>query len=124
MKSLCKYLGRAVLRKVRGSCCFPGAGVDQVVDSLVDYSSLVCIIVGGNDVHKHRSEELVGNYKEVLEKIMVKGGSADACGILPMIGHRREWLSRAIGFKRIEKYYWENIWVLSRTLPRSNTKKH
>ena len=110
--SLCRYLGRAVKSKVGGTFCFPGAGVGQVVkeiDHLADSSKVSCIIAGGNDIHKRRSEELVKKYIEALEKVRMKGGIAIACGILPRRGHGREWASRALGFNdRMEKYCKEN----------------
>ena len=110
--SLCRYLGRAIRGKVSGSYCFPGAGVKRVaeeLDDIVDRNSVTCVIAGGNDVHRNRSEELIRQYKEALVKIRNKGGTPVACGILPRLGHGKEWCSRAIGFNcRTEKFCREN----------------
>ena len=110
--SLCRGLGRQMRSKVSGTFCYPGAGVGQIVErvgGLVDGDTVACLIVGGNDVHKRRSEELVGLYKEALERVRRNGGIAVACGILPRMGHSREWCSRAIGFnRRIEEFCHEN----------------
>ena len=110
--SLCRHLGTKIKNKVSGNFYFPGGGVEQVAERLegiVDRNSIMCLVVGGNDVHRRRSEEMVRRYKEALHKIRNKGGKAVACGILPRMGHRREWMSRAIGFNcRMETYCREN----------------
>jgi lysophospholipase L1-like esterase len=85
-----------------------GAGVRRVVDELEGLDvreEAVCLIVGGNDCHKHKSEKLIGRFKEAIEKIRMKGGTPIVCGILPRVDHGREWSSRAIGCNdRIERY--------------------
>lgn len=110
--SLCRYVGRAVRSKISGNYCFPGVGVKQVeerLEGVVDRDSLVCVIVGGNDIHRRRSEELMNRYREALEKVRKQGGIPVACGILPRLGHNREWISRAIGFNnRMERYCRDN----------------
>ena len=110
--SICRYLGKKIKTKVSGNECFPGAGVDLVatkLKGLVESDSVTCLVVGGNDVHKRRSEEMLRRYREALQIVRNKGGRAVACGILPRLGHRREWMSRAIGFNcRLEAYCREN----------------
>ena len=79
------------------------------IESLAEKDSITCLVVGGNDVHRRRNEEMLTRYKEALQKVRNKGGRAIACGILPRMGHRREWMSRAIGFNcRLEAYCREN----------------
>ena len=113
--SLCRYLGERMKTKVSSNDCFPGAGVAFVADrigGLVERDSVSCLVVRGNDIHKRRSEEMVKWYREALQAVRRKGGRAAACGILPRMGHGREWLSRAIGFnRRLESYCRENGFV-------------
>ena len=55
---------------------------------------------------------MVKRYKEALQAVRKKGGRAVASGILPRMGHRREWMSRAIGFNcRLESYCRENDFI-------------
>ena len=50
------------------------------------------------------SEELVNNYKDMLDNIRSRGGTAVVHSILPRVGVRHEWQSRALGINsRLEK---------------------
>ena len=106
--SLCRHLGKVVRSKLSGNFYYPGAGIRKIVESLdglVDGNSAVCLVVGGNDINRRRSEELLEQYKLALEKVRRKGAPVVACGIPPRMGYSREWLSRAIAFNsRIEDY--------------------
>ena len=53
---------KKIKTKVSGNECFPGAEVDLVapkLKGLVESDSVTCLVVGENDVHKCRSEELL-----------------------------------------------------------------
>ena len=106
-----RYLDRAMQSEVSKHVCLPGGGVSNLigkVDGIMEGNGvrpIVCLSVGGNDVHRMRSEELQRKYKEMLDKIVQKGGSPVVCGIVPRRGLSREWMSRAVGFNcRLEKY--------------------
>ncbi|MCP4269714.1 MAG: hypothetical protein GY777_29770, partial [Candidatus Brocadiaceae bacterium] len=106
-----RYLDRAMQSEVSKLVCSPGGGVSTILGKLDDImegngaSPIVCLSVGGNDVHRSRSEELLGKYRVMLEKVVQGGGSPVVCGIVPRRGLRREWMSRSIAFNnRLEKY--------------------
>lgn len=106
-----RYLGKALTTKVRRLECLPGAGIGRVMDRVEDIlpgngaKTVVCLSVGGNDVGRVRSEKLLIQFKEAIEKIRTKGGVSVICSILPRRGASREWMSRAIGINgRLDSY--------------------
>ena len=109
--SLCKHLHKTMKRRVE-NYSFLGAGIKRVfqtIEKISDEDSVVCIVAGGNDVQKRRSEELISQYKEALERVRSHGGTAIACGIFPRMGYGSEWMSRAIRFNcRMKKFCEEN----------------
>ena len=66
-------------------------------------TAVFCLSVGTNEIQK-RSEELVNNYKDMLDNLRSRGGTAVVHSILPGVGVSHEWQSRALGIKsRLEK---------------------
>ncbi|MCP4252830.1 MAG: hypothetical protein GY775_05380 [Candidatus Scalindua sp.] len=106
-----RYLDSAMQAEVSKQVCLPGGGIRSLVgklDSLMEdekVSPIVCLSVGGNDVHRKKSEELLKEYKDMLDTIVRKRGSPVVCGIVPRRGLNREWMSRTIAFNnRLEMY--------------------
>lgn len=113
--SMVRHLGSATCTGVSNLVCLPGAGVGRVlekIDGIMEDSGdnpIIWLSTGSNDVWKGRTEELLTQYREVLDKIRKKGGIPVVHGILPRRGVRKEWSSRAIGINsRLEKYCKEN----------------
>ena len=51
-----------------------------------------------------RSEELINNYKDMMDNIGSRGGTAVVYSILPRVGASHEWHSRALGINsRLER---------------------
>ena len=104
--SMVRYLDRTFCekqRKKRMRVCFPGAGVRDVTeryDRVVAGSareSVVVLHVGSNDVERVRSEELIGRYRELLEKVGRSGRKCIMSGVLPRMNVGSMWHARAIG---------------------------
>lgn len=57
---------------------------------------MLCIIAGGHDIHRARSEELINQYWEALERVRKKEGTVIACGILSTMGRVREHYSSTV----------------------------
>ena len=96
-------------RERRVRMCLPGARVQDVSDRLdrllegTGNETVVVVHVGGNDVSRKRSEELVNRYRVMLEKVRSSGRTGVVCGVIPRICEGGEWLSRAISLNdRIE----------------------
>ncbi|KAG0720097.1 hypothetical protein GWK47_031334 [Chionoecetes opilio] len=89
-------------RDRRTRVCYPGASVQDVTDRLdrlmvgTGKDAVVVVHVGGNDVGKARSEELVTRYKALLEKVKESGRKGVICGVIPREYVGQEWLSRAL----------------------------
>lgn len=107
-----RYLDRTFCenaRERRVRMCLPGARVQDVSDKLdrllveTGSETVVVVHVGGNDVARKRSEELVNRYRVMLEKVRSSGRTGVVCGVIPRICEGGEWLSRAISLNdRIE----------------------
>lgn len=109
-----RYLDRTFCARDRGNrlrVCYPGAGIGDIINNMNDIMAgngnnpIICISVGGNDVGRVRSEELIQRYKTAIELVRSKGGIPIICGILPRKGVGNEWISRALGVNcRLERY--------------------
>ncbi|KAG0699146.1 hypothetical protein GWK47_025887 [Chionoecetes opilio] len=100
-----KYLDQTFCERDRDRrirVCYPGASVQDVTDRLdklmvgTGKEAVVVVHVGGNDVGKARSEELVTKYKALLEKVKESGRTGVICGVIPREYVGQEWLSRAL----------------------------
>ena len=92
-----RHLDKETQSPITESVCLPGAGVKRVaekVKTIHDRSSassssgctstaVFCLSVGTNDIQKRRSEELVNNYKDMMDNIRIRGGTAVVHSILP-----------------------------------------
>ncbi|KAG0729702.1 hypothetical protein GWK47_029815 [Chionoecetes opilio] len=108
-----KYLDQTFCERDRDRrirVCYPRASVQDVTDRLdkvmvgTGKEAVVVVHVGGNDVGKARSEELVTKYKALLEKVKESGRTGVICGVIPRKYVGQEWLSRALSLNsKIER---------------------
>ena len=107
--STIKYLNETFCeaeRARRMTCYLPGAGVQDMVERYkrvvegTGKEALVMVHVGGNDVGRVRSEELVDRYREFLRKIKESGRRYIVSGVLRRQGVRGWWLSHALGLNK------------------------
>ena len=100
-----RYLDRTFCERARDRrtrVCFPGARVQDVADRLdrlmvgTGKDAVVVLHVGGNDVGRTRSEELIGRYRNMLEKVKASGRTGVVCGLIPRRFADSEWLSRSL----------------------------
>ena len=103
-----KFKGKTRKGKKRNIFCNPGAGMKSIVEHIengnVDGKTVV-IHGGGNDIEKINTEELMGLYKEAIDKVRSKGKLCVVSGILPRFGKSPYWSSRAIGVNnRVQSY--------------------
>ena len=100
-----RYLDRTFCEKARDKrlrVCFPGARVHDVSDRLdrllvgTGRDAVVVVHVGGNDIGRTRSEELLKRYRVMLEKVKASGRVGVVCGVIPRLRGDEVWLSRAI----------------------------
>ena len=112
-------------RKTKRRCrlvCQPGRGVADCTQTIREQrrTNMVTIVhTGSNDVGRVRSEELVRNYKVLLQEMKERGSRHVVCGILPRIYAGSCWNSRAIGInERISQlctqlgYHFLDPWYL------------
>lgn len=102
IKYLYKKFGKLSKRK-RMQVCYPGARVNDIVERIerevayTDEDATVIVHVGTNDVRDNRSEELLADYKRLIQRLKNSGRNCVISGILPRMGVGIEWSSRAIG---------------------------
>lgn len=86
--------------------CHPGATTDQLCNRLDetqnDPKKDFVIHVGGNDIREkngkfRRSEDIIENYKLMIEKCKAKSRNTFITSILPRPTENIEWYSRALG---------------------------
>ena len=98
-------------QKTRRRCklvCQPGRGLadgTHAIRELKQVNTAVTVVhTGSNDVGRVRSEDLVRNYKILLQELRERGGQHVVCGILPRLSAGSWWNSRAIGINdRVSK---------------------
>lgn len=73
----------------------------------MDSTSATCAVARRNHTNEHRSDDLKGQCREVLE-IKERGELVVACGILLKMCYDRVWLSRTTAFNCKLKYCREN----------------
>ena len=100
---LSEFCGRNPRRRKR--FCYPGAGVDDIKNSVDDFSEnasegcAYVVHVGTNDITKFRSEELIAKYKDLMRRLKNKSKKIIFSGIIPRFGrqsHFRNFHDRAI----------------------------
>ena len=115
-----RYLDRTFQnknKKKRLRVCYPGARVSDIVDRIdreidsTNVDSEVIVHVGTNDIGHRRSEELIADYRRLIQKMKASGRRCMISGILPRLGAGQEWGSRALGVnERVRKLcFSENI---------------
>src|SRR5678815_5091164 len=121
--SMVRYLDRTFQsknKKKRLRVCYPGARVSDIVvriDREIDSTNVdseVIVHVGTNDIGHRRSEELIADYRRLIQKMKASGRRCMISGILPRLGAGQEWGIRALGVnERVKKLcFSENIWFL------------
>ena len=85
----------------RSRVCHPGANIRFIADRIGeiqrDDSEYVVVHVGTNDVGRHRSEEVIGRYRELIDRFKAGKGRLVVSGMLPRFDVGKTVLSRMIG---------------------------
>ena len=102
--SMVRGYNNILQQKTKRRCkliCQPGRGLADgtlAIRELKHENTAVTIVhTGSNDVGRVRSEELVRNYKILLQELRERGGQHVVCGVLPRHSAGSWWNSRAIG---------------------------
>ena len=111
--------------------CFPGAGIGDVSVRVEECMAgegvkpVVCLHMGGNDVGRLGSEELLRRFREALGRIRDKGGIPVVSGVLPRRRVGGMWHSRAIAVNcRLASHCRANGWAFINNWDRFYGRDH